>query len=304
MNIPARFHHFFSPPPLWIIQLGRDQIIFSRVTKQGITDQEQLYLAPYTVQPNKIANPSSLSHGLHLFCTQKKLSRIRAWFLLPREFFPHPLLPHELFQFLISIKNTPIIPEGVITNPLSIPAQLMQDALPSIIKADNYMTMFAHYNKLHPAWWIMGTAAITLSLGSISTSLMHTTKSNLVATPNQNHLDRATSHKNVAAYQSSSPIKDSAALLTTIASTIPPTVVLARLTTQTSMTESIAPTTTLVGITSSLQDLTSFVTILETKLSRHCNLSHIKEHHLPPQDTPPSRSASLTIYNFSLTIDA
>lgn len=304
MNIPARFHHFFSPPPLWIIQLGKDQIIFSRVTKQGITDQEQLYLAPYTVQPNKIANPSSLSHGLHLFCTQKKLSRIRAWFLLPREFFPHPLLPHELFQFLISIKNTSIIPEGVITNPLNIPAQLMQDALPSIIKADNYLTMFAHYNQLHPAWWIMGTAAVTLSLGTISTSLMHTTKSNLIPTPDQNHHDRTTPHKNTAANQSSSTIKDSATLLTTIASTIPPTVVLERLTTPTPTAASTTPITTLVGISSSLQDLTSFVTMLETKLNRHCNLSHIKEHHLPPQATFPSNSESPTIYHFSLTIDA
>jgi hypothetical protein len=306
MNISTRFHYFFSPPPLWIIQIGKDELIFSRVTKQGITEQEQLYLTPHTLMPNKIANPSSLIHGLNLFCTQKKLSSMRAWFLLPREFFPHPLLPHELFQFLISIKNTPIIPEGVITNPLLKQTQLMQEALPSIIKADNYMMMFTLYNKLHPGWWIIGTAVITLSLGFISSWLMHNPKSNLITPSNKNHHDKAKPDKNPPINESSGSIKNSA-LLTIIASIIPPTIILERLATVTgTMTskQSTQSTTKLTGITSSLHDLTQFVTILEEKLSRRCNLSHIKEHHLQSQAAHFSNTTSPTIYDFSLTIEA
>ncbi|MBM3887284.1 hypothetical protein FJ364_05125, partial [Candidatus Dependentiae bacterium] len=104
MKIPTRLHYLWSMPPLWIIQIGKDQLVFSQIIEKGIGKQEQLYLDSHTILPHKIANPSALSKGLRHFFSQKKHTRLRAWFLLPQEFYTSPLLPHELFQFLISIK--------------------------------------------------------------------------------------------------------------------------------------------------------------------------------------------------------
>ena len=304
MNIPARLHYFFSPPPLWIIQLGKDQLIFSRVTKQGITDQEQLYLDSYTILANKIANPSSLCHGLRSFCKQKKLSKIRAWFLLPREFFPDTLLPHELFQFLISIKNSPVIPEGVITNPFATTTQLMHNALPSIIKADNYMTMFAHYNQLHPGWWLLGSATTALSVCLASNIILQPQcKVPQNIEPNTRQTARALTPNKISTNAQRGTIADTTAILTTIAATIPPTIVLERLAAPSSTARQTSTATTIAGITSNLQDLTIFVTTLEQKLNRHCNLSHLKE--LPQKRIAPAlQGKTFVIYHFALTIEA
>ncbi len=307
MKLPARLHYFFSPPPLWIIQIGRDRLIFSRVKNDVIGEQEQLYLETNTLLLNKIANPSSLCRGLRLFCKQKKLAAIRAWILLPKEFYPLPLLAHELFQFLVCTKDTPIIPQAVMTNPFE-PTQLSTNALHKLAQSDNYLSMFDRYSKIHPAWLICGIAAISISAGFLTSRMtantyQHTTK-------RQEPL-REIKLSPTARLQTQIPttkkswptIDNSLTMLLNIAHNIPPSIVLEKISTKKATTRSKAPPiTTAIGITYNLHDLLEFVTILEQEARQRCYLSYIKEQPMP-KSSPDVEDSRFALYRFSLTID-
>jgi hypothetical protein len=299
MKIPDRLRYFFTPPPLWIIQLGGDELIFSHVTKRGITEQEQLFLTPQTVLLNKIANPSSLCRGLNLFCSQKKLPKIRAWFLLPKEFYPDQLLPHELFQFLVSIKKTSIIPIGVITNPLGTPTQLAQNIMPSINSANNYLTMFSYYNPLHPAWWVIGTLAAALTITGIGISLND--RYQPINLPKITQRPTSTSiqlPQKATSTPARSPLHTTHQILSTAAALISPTIVLDKLAAATPTQAQTNRTITISGITTNISDLTNLVTNLNDTLGLSCNLSQIKELPTPPT----SNKSKITPYRFSIII--
>ena len=308
MNKIDRLHYFFSPPTLWIIQIAKDQLIFSQVIEHKITNQEHLYLAPYTILHTKIANPSSLCKGLQLFCTQKKLPRIRAWFLLPQEFFPQSLLPHELFQFLLSIKNAPVIPEKISTNHLAVPAQLTEQALPSILNAHNYMAMFTRHNTIHPGWSTLATTTVVVAC-ALATEFMIPYKAK-----HKDPAQTAVQHEQKLAVPQAPTsshcyaIKKSHILLTALANIIPPSIVLTRISTQAlphNNGKKASNTTLIVGITSNLQDLTHFVTGLEEALHQGCTLSYIKEDNQTKQQNMHKKLKKLPlIYHFSLSIDA
>lgn len=309
MNIPNRFNYFFPMPPLWIIQIGRDELIFSQITKNGnhISNQERLFLEPYTVLPNKIANPSSLSKGLLLFCKQKKLSKLRGWFLLPKDCFPQPLLAHELFQFLVSIKQTPIIPEVVATNPLEIASNLSPAELKTITSSTNFLAMFEHYNRLHPAWWMLSTAALFLITTTTFSQLYK--KQPTLAHPSlqkisQSKKDLAINHVSkktpLAKNIHSNNIAQSLATLTNIATTIPTSIVLNKFTEEPLKGKIFSSTISVItGITCNLEDLLKFVTQLEQATLKNCTLSYIKEISL---QNPPKKSCHIALYSFSLSI--
>lgn len=310
MNIPKRFQYFFSIPPLWIIQIGRDELIFSQITKNDsyISNQERLYLEPYTTLPNKIANPSSLSKGLLLFCKQKKLSRLRGWFLLPKDCFPQPLLAHELFQFLISIKKTPIIPEIIGINPFDKPINLSPAELQAITSSTNSLFMFERYNKLHPAWWALSTV-ILFSITMLIFSQLYKQKTSSTPLTQQKKIIQA--KKNLAMSQQSkksttpqhmppSSIAESLATLTNIATIIPPSIVLNKLSEETIQGKNfLSRITTITGTTCNLSDLLEFVTQLEQATLKICTLSYIKELALK---NLPINSTHITFYSFSLSI--
>lgn len=305
MNIPKRLYYFFSPPPLWIVQIGNDELIFSKVTQQGIGDQERLYLEPNTVLPNKIANPSSLSRGIKLFCAQKKLIRFRAWFLLPKDYFPLPLLAHELFQFLVGIKNAPVIPEAVMTNPFDKLTTLNTTAIQVITNTPNHLTMFERYNKLHPGWWGVGLA-ILLTMTVIIFTKICTPISNFLEPSMPQNLLNTPKKPTQPLKKSSSPktavpsLAESSATLTNIATIIPPTIVLNTLTLEkNAKTRNSSINTVFTGTTCNLQDLLEFVTLLEQHTTKSCNLSYIKELSAP-ESAPSSQFA---FYHFSVSLE-
>lgn len=310
MKQPDRLRYFFAPPPLWVIQIGRDKLIFSRIKKGLIDEQEQLYLESNTLLLNKIANSSSLCHGLRLFCEQKKLSRIRAWFLLPKEFYPLPLLAHELFQFLISIKNAPVIPEVVKTNPFDVPTQLNANALQAISQAEDHLHLFNRYNKMHPGWLFGSILIVSLGIGWITTWVSTDSSQRIIqpppipkigSTPVALYKRRPSPQK-----QSWPTIEDSLTVLLDIAQNIPQSIVLEKISTKQPTTNvkntKTTPITTIAGITYNLHDLLEFVTTLEQKVNRHCNLSYIKEQSLP-KSFLKSEGQPFALYRFSLTID-
>lgn len=296
-----RLRFFLTTPPLWIIQIGEDELLFSRLKKNKITIQEKLYLENKTLSLNKICNPSSLQNGLKLFLKEKKLTSIRAIFILPQKFYPLPLLPHELLQFLLSIKKTPLIVEGVKTYPLEQPTQLNQSLLLAINKSHNYLDTFNYYNKIHPGWWL-------LSLGLIMTSSIalvgYWPKKLPPEAATKQLPQRRSAPSKIQNPTQTLSLKHTSNILKLISSIIPPTVVLDKITTKQKNLGTSAKSQGMVisGVTCQLPNLLNFITQLERKTGKNCNLSSIKELSLDKNKQPEIKE-KYALYRFSATIE-
>lgn len=302
MSIYSSFHFLLEPPPLWIIQIGEDELIFSQVREKNMLgDQDQLFIEPYTLLLNKVANPTSLSKGLQLFCEQKKLTKIRAWFLLPAKYYPLPLLAHELFQLLVSVKGAPIVVEAVYTSPLSLPSKLTSSIFSQLTAKENYLRMFNQYHDLHPGWLI----ALIVGVSIVTAS----TLSWIIVPSSPSHSLTALSHQIPLSYKKKRvaskrtppllTLTRTQELLTTLGEIIHPSIVLEKFLIKPISNKKTAPLPiTLNGITAHLPDLLNFTIQLQQKIQQPCNLSSLQEI-LPTSSTT---CAGVSLYRFSLTI--
>ena len=69
--------------------------------------------------------------------------------MLPQKIFTPPLLAHELFQLLISIKDTPLTPEAILINKQR-QASIFEPTtdIKSLVQGENYLTI--HYDMIVP----------------------------------------------------------------------------------------------------------------------------------------------------------
>lgn len=309
MKFNLNFKYFPRPHPLWVIQVGQEDLIASEVINESsffMGTQDQIYIEKNTLLPNKIANPSSLQKGLALICTKRHLKKIRVIFTLPHTLFSTPLQINELFQFLISIKkNYNIVTEKILISPFDESKKLTSNCLKILMETQNQLTSLSNDNSTHPAWRLL-LASILSGLFLIGTLLIVKNQDNSIITKPSIKKTDYTQHqaynrkKTPPEYQGNK--KDiltyplSIDFFKLISILIPPTIVLKKITSMNTTTPKTHPTAIFIkGVTTNNQDLFFLIKNLNKILKTSFYLSNLKLITKPPQ--LPST------YEFSISLD-